>query len=513
MADPLNAPFSGRALHFVGIGGAGMSGLALVAKELGATRHGLGPGRVGLLRAARERRASSRVIGHDAANVPEGAEVVVSTAIPEDNPELAAARAAGATVLHRGELLGELSRMKRTIAVGGTHGKTTTRLDGRARADRGGPRAGLPDRRRAARGRHERRLGRGGVGGDRGRRVGPLVSGARRATSRSSRTSSWTTTRPTRTSAELEEAFAEFAARRRVRVARAGRRAPRRRRGRRPSASSDADAADPQARRLAIRGGAGWSVELQVPGEHNVAQRPRRPGGAAGGGGPGRGGGARRSPSSPAPAGASSITAGPPPGREVYDDYAHHPTEVRATLEAARTLEPRRLVAAFQPHLYSRTRMLAREFGRALALADLVVVLDVYRARERPEDFPGVSGYLVAEAAADAPAGRPVWWLPRARRRRAQLRGELSEGDLLLTLGAGNVDELAAKAGGMSTPPGRRGRLPARPAHHRSARAATATSSPGPDSPEALAELLAWADRGGGPGRSGRVRLEPAHSG
>ncbi len=96
----------------------------------------------------------------------------------------------------------------------------------------------------------------------------------------------------------------------------------------------------------------------------------------------------------------------------MYDDYAHHPTEVAATLAAARTLEPRRLVACFQPHLYSRTRMLAREFGRALALADLVVVLDVYRARERPEDFPGVSGYLVAEAAADHAGGRPVWWLP-----------------------------------------------------------------------------------------------------
>ena len=63
--------------------------------------------------------------------------------------------------------------------------------------------------------------------------------------------------------------------------------------------------------------------------------------------------------------------------------------------------------------------MLAREFGRALALADVVVVLDVYPARERAEDFPGVSGLLVAEAAADAAGGRPVWWLPRAGRRRA----------------------------------------------------------------------------------------------
>jgi UDP-N-acetylmuramate--alanine ligase len=130
-------------------------------------------------------------------------------------------------------------------------------------------------------------------------------------------------------------------------------------------------------------------------------------------------------------------------GAEVYDDYAHHPTEVRATLEGARTLEPRRLVAAFQPHLYSRTKMLAREFGRALALADLVVVLDVYRARERPEDFPGVSGYLIAETTADAAGGRPVWWLPQLEEAEQQLRGELGEGDLLVTIGAGNVDELA----------------------------------------------------------------------
>jgi UDP-N-acetylmuramate--alanine ligase len=132
-------------------------------------------------------------------------------------------------------------------------------------------------------------------------------------------------------------------------------------------------------------------------------------------------------------------------GALVYDDYAHHPTEVAATLAAARTLEPRRLVACFQPHLYSRTRMLAREFGRALALADLVVVLDVYPARERAEDFPGVSGLLVAQAAADAASGRPVWWLPGIDDAERQLRAELTEGDLLLTLGAGNVDELARR--------------------------------------------------------------------
>src|SRR5205807_1532085 len=97
-------------------------------------------------------------------------------------------------------------------------------------------------------------------------------------------------------------------------------------------------------------------------------------------------------------------------GVPVYDDYAHHPTEVSAAIAAARTLAPRRLVAVFQPHLYSRTRALARDFGAALAAADVAAVLAVYPARERAEDFPGVEGTLIAEAAADAGHGRTVAW-------------------------------------------------------------------------------------------------------
>jgi UDP-N-acetylmuramate--alanine ligase len=130
-------------------------------------------------------------------------------------------------------------------------------------------------------------------------------------------------------------------------------------------------------------------------------------------------------------------------GARVVDDYAHHPTELRAALEAARTLGPRRLIACFQPHLYSRTRELFREFGKALALADLVVVVDVYPARERGEDFPGVSGLIVAQAAADHAGGRPVWWIPSLEEAEERLRDELHEGDLLLTLGAGDVDRVA----------------------------------------------------------------------
>jgi UDP-N-acetylmuramate--alanine ligase len=102
-------------------------------------------------------------------------------------------------------------------------------------------------------------------------------------------------------------------------------------------------------------------------------------------------------------------------------------------------------VACFQPHLYSRTAKLAREFGKALAKADLIVVLDVYPAREKPEDFPGVSGLTVARAAADAAGGRPVWWLRTLDEAGRRLSTELREGDVLLTLGAGNVDELARR--------------------------------------------------------------------
>jgi UDP-N-acetylmuramate--alanine ligase len=132
-------------------------------------------------------------------------------------------------------------------------------------------------------------------------------------------------------------------------------------------------------------------------------------------------------------------------GAVVYDDYAHHPTEVAATLAAARTLEPRRVVAAFQPHLYSRTAALWREFGAALAAADVAVVLDVYRAREDPAGWPGIDGRLVAAATADAAGGRTVAWLPDPADAEAFLRRELRPGDLLITLGAGDIDALARR--------------------------------------------------------------------
>src|SRR5947207_15102769 len=120
-----SAAWAGRRLHFIGIGGAGMSGLALVARALGATVTGSDRAESSYTERLREA-GIEPVIGHHAGGAPEAAEVIVSTAIAEDNPELAAARQAGLPVLHRGDLLAEVSRLKPCVAVAGTHGKTTT---------------------------------------------------------------------------------------------------------------------------------------------------------------------------------------------------------------------------------------------------------------------------------------------------------------------------------------------------------------------------------------------------
>jgi UDP-N-acetylmuramate--alanine ligase len=442
--DSLNAPFTGRALHFIGIGGAGMSGLALVAWELGASVTGSDRTESSYCAALRAV-GIEPVIGHDPANVPSGAEVVVSTAIPVDNPELAAARAAGATVMHRGDLLGELSRMKRTIAVGGTHGKTTTAsMIAFALLETGREPAFLIGGELQAGGTNAAwGAGEWAVAeadeSDRsflklGREVAVVtnVELDHHATYGSL--------------AELEEAFRDFTAPAEVRVLGPGVELP----GEGDPVTFGIEGGALSAEDVTlVRGRSQFrvndiDVELAVPGAHNVLNALAALAAL-------RAAGVPLAEAAPALAGFRGSgrrfefhgrTEG---GAEVYDDYAHHPTEVRATLEAARTLEPRRLIACFQPHLYSRTRILAREFGRALALADLVVVLDVYRARENPEDFPGVSGYLVAEAAADFAGGRPVWWLPRLDDAERHLRSELGEGDLLITIGAGNVDELAKR--------------------------------------------------------------------
>ncbi|MEK6228415.1 MAG: UDP-N-acetylmuramate--L-alanine ligase [Actinomycetota bacterium] len=432
-----DAPFTGRRLHFVGIGGAGMSGLALVASSLGA--HVTGSDRSESSYTERLRaHGIEPAIGHAAANVPEGAELVVSTAIPEGNPELAAA---GARVLHRGELLGEVSRLKRSIAVSGTHGKTTT--------------SGMAAHVLSACGREpafviggELRSAHTNAAWGEGEWIVVEADESDRSFLHLARDVAVITNveldhhATYRSLSELRVAFEEFAAPAAAVIAGPGA-------GLGGATSYGIGSGDLRADNVSLRplGSSfeveGLVVELNVPGEHNVLNALAALAAC-------REAGLGLDEAAPALAGYTGArrrfeergrTA---TGARVFDDYAHHPTEVRATLEAARTLGAGRVVACFQPHLYSRTRELAREFGRALALADLVVVCDVYPARERAEDFPGVSGLAVAREAAHAGRGRPVWWVPSLDDAAARLGAELGEEDALLTLGAGDVDRVAA---------------------------------------------------------------------
>ena len=432
-------PWAGRRLHFVGIGGAGMSGLALVAAQLGAAVTGsdrtAGSPYAGRLRDA----GIAPVAGHDAGNVPEGAEVVVSSAIPADNPERLVARERGLRELHRAQLLGELTRLRPTIAVSGTHGKTTTSsMLVHALIGCGMEPAYLV-------GGEVRSTGTNAAWGAGEWLVVEADESDRSLLSLSPAVAVLTnaeldhhTTYASRR--DVDATFSAFLglATRAVVV------------WDRPDllalAPGGIEVVPFDAEPELVPGGArfaldGARVELRVPGEHNArnaaaALVAARLAGADV---------ARAAEALRSFEGAGrrfEVLGRSPSGAQVVDDYAHHPTEVAATLAAARTLAPSRLIAVFQPHLYSRTQREAREFGAALAAADLVVVLEVYPARERAEDFPGVSGLLVAQAAADAAGGRPVAWMRTPANAEAFVRRRLRDGDLCLTLGAGDVDAL-----------------------------------------------------------------------
>jgi UDP-N-acetylmuramate--alanine ligase len=439
---PRVSDWRGRRLHFIGIGGAGMSGLALVARSLGASV--TGSDRADSSYVERVRAAGVEVtIGHAAGAVPPGAEVVVSTAISAANPELAAAREAGSVVLHRGDLLGEVSRLKPCVAVAGTHGKTTT--------------ASMAAHVLVSLGLDPSYL----IGGEL-RSTGTNAAwggGSWLVVEADESDRSFLKLAPAlavvtnveldhhstyRSTLEIEQAFALFAGQAERTAAWVGA-------GLRGADSTfGIEAGDLAAREVVLGAGGsrfkvdGVEVSLSVPGEHNVLNALAALEAC-------RAAGVSVAEAAPALASFSGarrrferrgVTVS---GAAVYDDYAHHPTEVRATLEAARTLSASRVVACFQPHLYSRTAMLARAFGEALALADVVCVVDIYPARERAEDWPGVSGWLVAAAAASAAHGRRVYWTPSMDDAYRLLSGLLEEGDLLLTLGAGNVDSLAAR--------------------------------------------------------------------
>ena len=426
-------PWAGRRLHLVGIGGAGMSGLALIAKELGATVSGSDRS-VSPYAQTLDAAGIRPSIGHNAENVPAGAQVVYSSAVAADNPELGAGDGAP---LHRSALLAEIASLKRCIAVSGTHGKTTTTgmITHVLRA------CGLDPA--YVVGAELRDTGRNAGWGS-GEWIVLEADESDRSLLRYRPEIAMITNAELDHHAtygsrlELEATFAEFAGAAdtavvwdRPELRRIAASAPR-------TLTYDVHAprAEPSGMTFEWQG---RRVRLALVGVHNAIN-------AAGaltvavlaGASPsaavsaiGSFHGARRR---------LELLGHTRSGVPVYDDYAHHPTEVAATIAAAHELDATRLVAVFQPHLYSRTRALAREFGQALAAADLVAVLDIYAARENSSDYPGVSGHLVAAAAADA--GAPVAWMPTLDDAKRWLAAMLRPGDVCVLMGAGNIDSL-----------------------------------------------------------------------
>jgi UDP-N-acetylmuramate--alanine ligase len=424
-----------RRLHFIAIGGAGMSGLALVCHRLGAIVTGSDRAESSYVRRLREEGLEPRV-GHDADSVPEDSEVVISTAVPDDNPELLRAIERGQRVLHRGELLAEVCEERRLVAVAGTHGKTTT--------------AGMIAHVLRAEGADPSFLIGGELPGS-GPGTAPTNAGWGEG--------EWIVVEADESDASFLRLRPEVAVVTNVELdhhshwsSRADLLAAFRRFC--EPASALALAAEPDLD--GQRGGQrivrfdaerpGPSLELPVPGAHNVlnaraalaalelmgAVRSLDDAAAALAGFPGV---LRR-----------LELVGRHAGALIYNDYAHHPTEVAAALSALRELEPRRLIAVFQPHLYSRTKALCEEFGAALAAADEIALLEVYPAREEPVgELTGVTARSVAAAAADRAGGRPVWWLRDAERAERALAPRLGEGDLLVTLGAGDIYRLAER--------------------------------------------------------------------
>jgi UDP-N-acetylmuramate--alanine ligase len=409
-----------------------MSGLALVCARLGAAVTGSDRADSSYMERLRDA-GLAPVVGHDAANLPDGAEVVVSTAIAEDNPELALARERGVQPIHRGALLAELCAEKRLIAVAGTHGKTTTTamivwalqaIGADPAFFVGGEAPGLGAAGAAANagwGEGEWVIAEADESDASFLRLQPEVAVVTNVEmDHHTRWGSLT---------ELHAAFREF-------LAPAD--------GIAVPADGSLDALAEGRRTVGFGASAPGPADLRltVPGYHNLLN-------------------ARAALAAAELAGfdveeAAAALAGFPGvsrrlelkgkcnGAPIYDDYAHHPTEVRAVLSALREEGQERIVAVFQPHLYSRTKAFAEEFGAALALADEVAVLDVYPAREEPVgELAGVSGLQVAQAAAERMGGRPVWWLPTAEQAREALGHRLTRGQTLVTIGAGDVFKLA----------------------------------------------------------------------
>jgi UDP-N-acetylmuramate--alanine ligase len=443
----LFSPSDTRPVHFLGIGGAGMSALALLAVRRGVKVSGCDTDPAGAADVAAL--GATITAGHSPSHVAGARAVVATAAIPADHPELAAARTAGIPVVPRKRALADLVNPHEVVALAGTHGKTTTTVMAtEALAAAGKAPTGLAGGRVAQWGGNAR------IGGDQlfvveadeyDRAFLELRPGVAVVNNvEADHLEIYGTLKA------IEDAFVEFAGRARIALVGtddpgAARVAARLTNQVWRFGTGDADlrigpveqgpkgtSADvrlPDGRRIKLR--------LAVPGMHNVLNATAALGtvvaldgdvdAALGALAEFRGAGRRFE------------RLGEARGILFVDDYAHHPSELHATLAAARQAFPgKRLVAVFQPHLYSRTQVHGEAMGRALAMADLAVVSDVYAAREQP--VPGVTGEVVAQAVG-LTGGRSIY-VPHRQDLDDVVAEQLQKGDVVLTLGAGDVTKV-----------------------------------------------------------------------
>jgi len=445
----------GRHIHFMGVGGIGMSALAVLAQARGAEISGCD--REASANTERLARLGITVgIGHDPAHATTADLLVHTSAVPEAHPER---RAAAERQVRRGTFLAALMRGQQAVGICGTHGKTTTSwltahiliqagfdptvvLGGVTAALQGNVRVGQGPLFVAELDESDASF------------LEPELAAAVITNIESEHLGHYGTV------ARMEQAFADFAAG----VARAG------------LLVSGIDC--PQAARLHA-GHAGRKISCGLAASADLCARP------AGECGPGQRftllqGGRDLGPFSlslpglhnlknalaatavamdlgvPLPTIRGALADVPPlerrlqlvetvAGVPLFSDYAHHPTEIRCTIQAARALRPGRLLVAFQPHLYSRTRDYADAFGEALATADEVIMTDIYPAREDP--IPGVTAELIVRAVRQTavPVHGPIPLHALA----GEIRARLQDFGIVILMGAGSIDgvRLAADAG------------------------------------------------------------------
>ena len=446
-----------RPVHFVGIAGAGMSALAELFVRRGVVVTGCDANPA---EAEDLRRLGLSVGPHDAAHVNGARALVVTSAMPKDHPELQRARECGVPVIRRAEALGEVTHGRELVAVAGTHGKTTT--------------TAMTTEALAAAGRDPTAL----VGGRVAEWSGNLRGGSDRlyVVEADEYDRSFLALAPTVAVitnieadhldiydgiADIRQAFSQFVSGARAIVmcaedrGAAGMRLPSGTevvryaiadgapgatflRDARLIAHPVRDTPSSSSFELEYDGETLGTVALRVPGRHNMLNAL-----AALGSGLMLG-----APASDLAHGLASFRGverrferiGESAGVTVFDDYAHHPTEIAATLAAAREAFPlRRIVVAFQPHLFSRTRDFAADFAQTLAAADVIFLTEIYPSREKP--IPGVTSSLIADQMTSA-RGRLAWRGERSDLAPA-LAAAVRDGDVVITMGAGDITRTA----------------------------------------------------------------------